>query len=972
MKFASIAAVLLCFFNAAFGQISFSDSSRALFADSTLSSGVAMGVTDMNSDGLDDLVRLSNASDLVIEYQNLNGGTFSSYSFGNLGTGTEWSLCVADVDTNLHNDLFLGGANNGLKLLRSNAGGTAYTSTALPGPPIFLQGSNFVDIDGDGDLDIFACHDNGISSVYRNNGGGTFTYDLNLINTASTVPSDNSGNYGSTWTDYDNDGDVDLYLSKCSAGVNNPNDGRRLNMMFRNNGNGTFTEVAQAIGLQPLAQSWSSDFADIDNDGDLDCFVVNHDSSNQLYRNNGNGTFTDITASTGIAADLASVVIGIQCIFDDFDNDGYIDLLLTSTGYGHRLYKNNGNSTFTSIPTPFPTNLNIHTAAVGDLNNDGYLDVCAGFAAGYNFPGNDPDRLFINDGGPRGYIKVWLEGVQSNYNGIGARLELYGAWGVQVREVRSGESYGIMNSLIQHFGTGSALTIDSLIVRWPSGVVDRICSPPVAGSLLIKEGAFPNSPLNANFTFSALDSIVSFTDASSGQPFNWFWTFGDGATGNTPGPTHTYPGLGTYQVCLTVNNSCFVDSSCQILNLTCLDPVADFSWSGTDTVIQYANNSSGGSPQTWDWDFGDGNTSTAKNPQHTYSMAGTYTVCLITTNTCGADTLCQTVVVTCPGGPIVAGFQAFISDTTVVFFDTSSGNIGTRFWDFGDGNTSTDLNPRHTYTAAGIYIACLHVQSPCGSDSICDTININCPPPTAAISFSVNDTVVSFMDQSGFTATGWYWDFGDGNSATTQNPVHAYAAPGTYTVCFRLETACGNDSLCDTVTVGCSPPTAAFSSSPLGTTVDFTDQSNSGITSWSWDFGDGNSSTLMSPSHTFGDSGTYVICLTVENVCGTHTTCDTIFLSLSGIHPASVSSLGATLYPNPSNGLYFLEGETQNNQYLNIILSDLEGRKLQEWPSIPVNGTWKIPLQLEHLLEGVYLLELEVENNRQGFFLIKQ
>ncbi|MBL4682980.1 MAG: VCBS repeat-containing protein [Nannocystaceae bacterium] len=461
----------------------FTDGSAAL-VNGSMTSGVALGITDMNNDGLDDIVRLDDTQFLEIEYQQLDG-SFERYEFGEVG-GSSWSLSLGDVNNDGYTDIFTGGAYNGLKVLTASADGTTFTSVTLETPPdspgfpppgVFLQCSNFVDIDNDGSLDVFACHDNGLSAPYSNDGTGEFTYAPGLISAVSTIPSDNSGNYGSIWSDYDNDGDLDLYIAKCSLGNNDPLSGRRTNLLFRNEGNGNWTEVAESAGLRPLAQSWSLDFGDIDNDGDFDAFLINHDQLSILYRNDGPGeaigTFTEITASAGIAADLGSMGNGIQNHFEDFDNDGFIDLLVTGNDGQHRLFMNNGDLTFTRAVDPFPTGgLGIHSAVVGDLNNDGQMDVLAGFAFSYNSPSDNPDRLLLNPGNDNNWIAFRLHGDQSNRSAVGARIEITGPWGTQVREVRAGESYGISNTLMRHFGLGSVEAIDTVTISWPSGQVD--------------------------------------------------------------------------------------------------------------------------------------------------------------------------------------------------------------------------------------------------------------------------------------------------------------------------------------------------------------------------------------------------------------------------------------------------------------------------------------------------------------------
>jgi ASPIC/UnbV protein/VCBS repeat protein/type IX secretion system substrate protein len=467
-------------------QISFTDGTSGL-NDTNLKSGVAMAVVDLNNDNLDDVLRFSNASGLRIEFQQSNG-TFEKINVGNVGT--VWGVAIADVDENGYNDIITGGAYNGLKLILANNDGTAYTISTLGGPNIFLQNANFADINSDGAIDFFGCHDEGVSSPYKNNGSGSLTYDLDLINAESTIPSDNSGNYGSIWMDYDNDGDLDMYLSKCRLGVTDPLDGRRVNLLFQNDGSNNFTDVAEASGLRPLEQSWSTGFEDIDNDGDLDAVMINHPDLSKIYENNGDGTFTNITASSGITAELQDVGYGIQVAMEDFNNDTYVDILMTTKDGNHHLFLNDGDKTFTPVSAPFPTTAGttMQSTAVGDLNNDGFIDVLAGYANNFNNPSSISDQLFINDGNSNNWSKIILEGVESNSNGIGARVELYGTWGMQIREVRAGESYGTQNSLASHFGLGSAVTIDQIIVRWPSGIVDEITDPPINETINIVEG----------------------------------------------------------------------------------------------------------------------------------------------------------------------------------------------------------------------------------------------------------------------------------------------------------------------------------------------------------------------------------------------------------------------------------------------------------------------------------------------------
>ena len=500
----SIILLLFMFGIQASGQITFSDATSSLVFQ-TVRSGAPIAISDMNADGLDDIVRLDNTRILRIEYQRPEGG-FTGFTFGDLvGQGQEWSMCIADVDENGYNDIMAGGGYNQIKLLMANDTGTNYSQDTLPWVPsfffpgIWLQASNFVDINNDGAIDYFGCHDQGLSAPYRGDNTGTFVWDTSLINPQSTVPSNNSGNYGSVWTDYDSDGDIDLYISKCKVGVTDPWDGQRLNLLFENDGNNNYSDVAEAVGLLPLGQSWATDFGDLDNDGDLDALVLNHDTVSILYMNQAEldtNYFVNVNDSAGITTALENIAGGIQVMMADFDNDGLLDIFvsdLNSTG-GHKLFWNQGGMQFVNNTSIFPPGmLRIHTAALGDLNRDGFIDMIAGHGSGYNNPGSAPkyDDLLINNGNANHYLWLTLKGNSTHINGIGARVIAINALGRQTREVTGGESYGIAHSFNVHFGLGSTEVVDSLLVHWPSGVNDTFLNVSADQFLTIVEGSGP-------------------------------------------------------------------------------------------------------------------------------------------------------------------------------------------------------------------------------------------------------------------------------------------------------------------------------------------------------------------------------------------------------------------------------------------------------------------------------------------------
>ena len=485
-------------------QVYFSDATSVL-ANENIKSGVTLAVCDMNNDGLDDLIRLHENKDLFIEYQQIDG-SFLSYSRGTI-PGLAWSIAIADVNNDQINDIFTGGLYDDLKLIRSTQQSNLYDIVNLDGL-VFLQGSNCVDIDNDGHIDYFANHDDGVSIAYQNDQSGNFSPNNNLINPISTIPSDNSGNYSSIWTDYDNDGDLDMYLSKCRLGVSDPLDGRRINLMFKNNGDQTYSEVAEEIGLRPLAQSWTSDFGDIDNDGDLDVIVINHDQESKFYRNDNN-VFTDITDSIFDDNFKNNPVEILQVKFADYDNDGFIDVFACGQAGAPVLLINDGNEQLVTQLDPFGSSFDdFQSAAVGDLNNDGFLDIVCSYTISYNVPSSKNDKMLFAIPNANNWISCQLEGTTSNFNGIGSRVELYGNWGKQIREVRSGEGYGVVNTMKVNFGIGAETQIDSLIVKWPSGLKSTIVSPSINQNIKIIEDFQCQDQISEfSYTLCNFDSI---------------------------------------------------------------------------------------------------------------------------------------------------------------------------------------------------------------------------------------------------------------------------------------------------------------------------------------------------------------------------------------------------------------------------------------------------------------------------------
>ncbi|WP_339663405.1 FG-GAP-like repeat-containing protein [Croceibacter atlanticus] len=415
--------------------------------------GTQRALVDMNGDYLDDIVSIS-TTNVNIRYQQTSGDfTTANIETTSAENSPSWSLSAGDIDGNGYNDLLYGGAS-GVTFMIANDTGTGFSQIS-GSEYVFSQRSNFVDINNDGHLDAFVCHDVEPNVYYINDGDGNLTFNQGGL--GDTV---NGGNYGSIWIDYDNDRDMDLFIAKCRGG----NSGANINQLHENDGSGNFTEVSTAMNLADPVQTWSSAWGDFDNDGDMDAFIGASSFTNggHKFMRNDESTFTDVITGTGLENFEDT---DIEYVTHDFDNNGYLDIY---SGSGNFFF-NNGDMTFTQQI------VNFGAGPIGDLNNDGFLDILSG-------------NIYMNDGNDNNWLKITTEGVQSNWNGIGARIEIQSAMGSQMRDIRSGDGFRYMSSLNAHFGIGTDTEIESVTIYWPSGIVDTILNPTINETLFVQEG----------------------------------------------------------------------------------------------------------------------------------------------------------------------------------------------------------------------------------------------------------------------------------------------------------------------------------------------------------------------------------------------------------------------------------------------------------------------------------------------------
>lgn len=371
---------------------------------------------------------------------------------------------------------------------------------------------------------------------------------------------------------------------------------------------------------------------------------------------------------------------------------------------------------------------------------------------------------------------------------------------------------------------------------------------------------------------------LTFMDQSVGPgPFEYAWDFGDGTSADNPNPSHTYTTYKDYEVKLTVTNANGSDTATGYVHFK---PKAAFTQSASliqlGDEIQFTNQSTGSGTLTYAWDFGDGTTSTEENPTHKYEKTGTFEVKLTVTNKYGSDTA-STMVGFKPKAVFSHPNEVLLGDA-IVFENHSTGTGPLSYlWEFGDGSTSTEMSPSHTYAEALNYTVRLTVTNAYGSDTMESTISftLNAAFTQSAEIIQTGDTITFTNLSTGVGPLIYHWDFGDGATSEEKDPSHTYTTAGSYTVTLTV-TRPGDKTATATGQVRFRPKASigtALTTVSQNTRLQLTSTSTgTAPMTYLWEFGDGTTSNAASPVHTYTKPGKYTIKLTVSNDYGTDTT----------------------------------------------------------------------------------------------------
>lgn len=422
---------------------------------------------------------------------------------------------------------------------------------------------------------------------------------------------------------------------------------------------------------------------------------------------------------------------------------------------------------------------------------------------------------------------------------------------------------------------------------------DQGCTDSVTTPLVISTGTVTSS-------IAAPDSVcvgttVTFQNTSTPIPNSSTWKFGDGGTSTQQTPTHPYSTAGNYTVTLTNSFSSCNDSVTKVIHVL-NPPVADFTTAGSAAscnapyTVNFQDLSTGAT--SWLWSFGDGGTSTSKNPSHTYTTYGSFLVKLTASSTTGCSTVAQKNSFVQIQKPTVATSNmpgngcAPFSFAPVVTFSAVDG-IASYAWDLGNGVNYNGPNPPAQVYAAGKYVVRVTIVTNGGcSFTYTDTVRVGTSKPTPAFTAAPLAVCVGqdvqFTDQSTGGANQWSWAFGDGQTSSAQNPKHQYNLPGTYSVTLTAFNNGCFDVLTKASYIVVSPPLSKFSA--VGdcnnkSQYTFTDLSTGALT-WDWDFGDGSphyTGGATPPPHTYPNlPATYSAKLTVTNGGCSNTSTQTI------------------------------------------------------------------------------------------------
>jgi roadblock/LC7 domain-containing protein len=685
------------------------------------SNGMGISFYDVDKDGWDDITFPTTTDSLAV-WLNLGGTGFQRRALFPITTAGTQPLWV-DYDNDGDADFMWTKRSSGTKLYR-NDGNWVFTDVSaslnLPATAgVHIYGQSWGDYDKDGWLDVYLCTFNTNNNIrnylLHNNGNGTFT-DVAL---AAGVDNGVRASLQSIWHDFNNDGWLDLFVE---------NDLGQGNDLYVNDGDGTFTTYTSLSNLEGTNMfSMSASISDFDLDGDWDIYIANNAQGNELFVNDGNMFFTPSAVDLGIQ--VGSFCWGANWV--DYDNDLDEDLhVTTATSLANQdvMFTNNGNGTFTNSLFPeFNNDFSFtYASAKGDFDHDGYYDLIVAAA------GDSLCQLMQNQLQGNNAAKLSLQGTYSNREAIGTLVEYYVAGNKYMRYTYAGENYLSQNSQHMLLSMGSALSIDSLIITWPRGLVEKYFDVPSGQWIQALEGE--QTVVNIQADNNGIVCEGDFITLQVGQWSSALWS-----TGSTESIIEvTQAGLYSVEVTnelgytfyqeIEISNAVAPTYDVIVQSITCsynADGEVEINSSNTlDAIV-----------------WNDGN----QNFQRNNLAEGEYTFVLTNTNNC------TTVGVVALEAPDAIDVQTLASNASCFGYNDGFATIGATG---GSGNLNIDWQGQNPNALnAGVYdvlvtdennciaIATILVEQPSPIEASISVVPVSC--------FGLNDGIANLNASGG-------------------------------------------------------------------------------------------------------------------------------------------------------------------------------------------------------------------------------
>lgn len=767
--------------------------------------GGGVSLVDIDGNGMDDLTFASSGNDLVDIYLQTYEGLVP-FDFPSLDIGAQQvkGVCWVDHDNDGDKDLLLTtvsnvpgeGLSGGVILFEQTTPMSFENITevvGLAGLDIASYASSWADLDGDGILEFYLTNyesgPQGSSILFKKNDEGVYIPDPSAENLY-----DQQGlSFNSLFFNADDDNKIDLAVVNDRFST--------INKLYLGVGDGTFSDATEAAQFDVQMEGMGIDVADYDNDGDLDLYITN--ALSEEGEANGGGVLMK-NETQGLFSPIVDFPFDTDngtywgCNFVDVDFDRDLDLFMVNdTRIGGaapiKLYLNEGDGDYIEYDgDEFDDYAGRHFGtAAGDLNGDGAVDlVVLDFQFGVS-------QIWLNSPQEHNHIRLSLEGTVSNRDGLGAIMEVWVDGQKRMDQASSNNSFCSQDSQQYPFGLGTAAQADSLVIKWPSGVVNVAQDVPSGTSVHLIESAeeyyidcLPtgsivlvsedNSGLSQSYTLAAASGVDSISWSLDGQ---WL--------GVSDSLFIDFPAFGSYVLSAELSGPCGRLTLSDTLTIDCQAPIVEMTIE--QDMLDLTAEADILDADLFYWTV-DETAYFSTLLEVTLDMPGEYTVCLTAINACDSIVICETIDADCLNPvPSITAVSELLTINADLDLDFDS-----LIWTLDDAIISTEASLQHTVDSAGTYSLCAIYTGLCGTDTLCTHISVDCPLPTAQ--FDIESTMLDVLltDNSLLSDT-VTWTIDSMPIDVGEDGQYAVPQEGLYTFCLLAENTCGSSEHCQEI-----------------------------------------------------------------------------------------------------------------------------------------------------------------------------